>query len=524
MIEKPHAAHATSLEFEGTKLRFVSVSWNKGKAYLDQALEVLPEGDVKPLYTSHFNVKKDSLIVTSLPSKDTLVRSLELKLKKERDIDAVLKFQIEPLLPFPLEKGVADRIVLEQTAEGTVLTVLAARKDQLESHLNFWLSHQIEPEVITSETAALVSFANTFYDKEHPYFVVHLGHTHTTCVLIKNKKLLSAQACLIGLETREADYEQLKMDLIRTLFALGKKAKGIDVSEILLTGSLDPEQKLHEKLFDQSGKTIHFPIVKEGFNLSSELLQKYAIPLGAALSGLPNNSDPINFRQDQLIYPQPWKRYQKPLVAYFSLCMALSLAFYFFANSYISYQEDVIKEEYISLLSTMNKTYPHFENEYLAKFPAERLGEEEEILPPKQLTQQGLLNRIQYLQKELQATPDMFPLFPNIPRVSDVIAWLSNHPQVVKKSAEGLPEKLIELESIHYLMLKRPEQMKKQEKYQVKVELEFSTATPKLAREFHDALISPNEIVDPKGEVKWSSNRGKYRTSFFLKDKTLYPR
>ena len=58
----------------------------------------------------------------------------------------------------------------------------------------------------------------------------------------------------------------------------------------------------------------------------------------------------------------------------------------------------------------------------------------------------------------------------------------------------------------------------------MKVELEFSTATPKLAREFHDALIAPNQIVDPKGEVKWSSNRGKYRTSFFLKDKTLYPR
>ena len=83
---------------------------------------------------------------------------------------------------------------------------------------------------------------------------------------------------------------------------------------------------------------------------------------------------------------------------------------------------------------------------------------------------------------------------------------------------------LIQLESFSYGMLKRPEQSKKQEKYQVKVEFEFTTATPKLAREFHDALIAPNEIVDPKGEIKWSSNRGRYKTSFFLKDKTIYPR
>jgi type IV pilus assembly protein PilM len=36
-------------------------------------------------------------------------------------------------------------------------------------------------------------------------------------------------------------------------------------------------------------------------------------------------------------------------------------------------------------------------------------------------------------------------------------------------------------------------------------------------------LIAPNELVDPKGEVKWNANKGKYRASFFLKDKTAYP-
>jgi len=36
-------------------------------------------------------------------------------------------------------------------------------------------------------------------------------------------------------------------------------------------------------------------------------------------------------------------------------------------------------------------------------------------------------------------------------------------------------------------------------------------------------LITSNDFVDPKGEIKWTATKGKYRTSFYLKDKTIYP-
>jgi len=60
---------------------------------------------------------------------------------------------------------------------------------------------------------------------------------------------------------------------------------------------------------------------------------------------------------------------------------------------------------------------------------------------------------------------------------------------------------LLQIENLSYSMVKRPELTKKQERYQVKVELEFTSPTPKLAREFHDALIAPNDLVDPKGDI-----------------------
>ena len=71
--------------------------------------------------------------------------------------------------------------------------------------------------------------------------------------------------------------------------------------------------------------------------------------------------------------------------------------------------------------------------------------------------------------------------------------------------------------------MKRPEKKKMREPYQVKVELELTAATPRYAREFYDSLITPNAIIDPKHEIKWSASREKFRTTFFLKDRTIYP-
>ena len=61
------------------------------------------------------------------------------------------------------------------------------------------------------------------------------------------------------------------------------------------------------------------------------------------------------------------------------------------------------------------------------------------------------------------------------------------------------------------------------EHYAVRVDIDFTAPSGARAREFYDALNSPNPFVDPKEEVKWSSNKGRYQTSFFLKDRTQYP-
>lgn len=568
MFDKPNAMQTLGLELEGSTLKGVQLSVNKGQPILDQIFEI--EIDLQQAITDHVNPLymsddgqvlrekiQQSLLVTTLRSDEVLVRPLDLKLKKERDIDAVLAFQAEPLLPYPVENALLDKITLAQNKEGTQLTLVAARKDHVQQHIALWDPLQIEPEVIGCEPAALAAFCKLFLTDENAQLVVHLGKTHTTCVLVKEGQLLAAQAAHTGLndliqafaQERElrpktlpeqlnaVDFASIdrektpilynmldswRLEITRVLYALTKQYKGHGMPSILLTGEGAILPTLGTSLCQRFNSSFIEPISNPAFSLSNDQLRSYAIPLGAALSGLPSAKDQVNFRQQEYVYPNPWKRFKKPLALYFALCCAFAVAFYIFGETYLGYQEDQVREEYVALLGTMNKSYPVFEKEYMAKYPSGN-DADEELRSINLMTQEEISHRLQHLHKELKNTPDSFPLQPNTPRVSEVLAWLSTHPSATTKDRETGVQTSLQIDSFSYTVVKRPEPKKPQEKYQVKVEIEFSAPTPKMAREFHDALIAPNDMVDPKGEVKWSTNRGKYRTSFFLKDKTAYP-
>ncbi len=539
MQDKPNASKTLGLELENSNLKIAYLSWFKGRPKLESLIEAKVDTfennksftHVKPLYMASSGILDEKVLkdlidknlsACCLSGNQVLTRSLEIKLKKERDINAALPFQVEPILPFPYESGLIDKIKIDQTAESTLLTILAAKKDHIKDQIAKWQQLQIEPEVISSESSALTCFSNHFFSSSKAYFILYFKENYVTCILVKNKKLIASQSIFFKTHLTEKTEIELN-DVIRILYALSKQMKGLEIEDVLILGNGLSNKNLFVKLLSKINKKVCSLEPDNNFPITLDELQKFAVPIGLSLNILPKALDLINFRKDELEHPNPWKHLKKPLLIYFALCLTVAFTFYFFGQVYLGYYEDELKQEYVELISGMNKPYSAFENEFLSKFPSES-KEIGEITPVKALSQDEINERLRFLHQELQSMPDLFPLFPNVPRVSDVLAFLSNHPNVVLKDTNMNSLKpLIQLESFSYSMLKKPDQTKKQEKYQVKVEFEFNTETPKLAREFHDALIAPNAIVDPKGEIKWSSNRGKYKTSFFLKDKTAYP-
>ncbi len=556
MLDKPDSIFTLGLELEDNILKGIQLSFLKGKPTLESFFEVdvsQNNDNVKPLYIrpnqSLQEISKKFVSVTSLDTSETFIRQIDIKLKKEKDILETLAFQAEPLLPYPVENAVLEKIKVSGNQEGTKLTLIAARNDHLKNHLEQWQGLNIDPEVVSCVPVALGLFGNYLLARQATYFILHVGYDSTSCVLMNEGKLAAAQSLPLGIYSlREAflkdvtgdeernsfenfDFagldssklpqfhlasEALKRGITRVLYSMTKQSKVKEAAEVLITGSTGHLTNLTPFLVEQLKNQVIYP--EPISNLSSEQLQEFAIPFGNALNAIHKNPNPINFRQRDFSYPNPWKRLMKPIGIYLGLCFLCALAFSFFGNAYIAYREDQIKTSFVELLALTNKPYQTFEDQYLSKFP-----DEAKNVPLSELKQEDLLNRINFLEKELQSIPDSFALLPNVPRVSDLLAWLSAHPILLSKQDNQTLHQPIQIENLAYTMVKRPEQTKKQEKYQIKVDIEFSSPTPKQAREFHDALIAPNDFVDPKGEVKWSSNRGKYRTSFFLKDKTNYP-
>lgn len=490
--------------------------------------------DVKPLYTGH------PITTSALEGKDVLVRYLHMPVTKEKDIEEALGFQAEPILPFPVEEAILSYQILAKGPEGSELTLLAVRKEVLQAHLDLWKPLKIEPEKVACVQTALACFGNHFISSVKTYLIFHIQRSGMTCVLMKEGKLYASFALADGLEPiltstgteSEANFLQsgielndafkkIQKDIAKMGLALAKELKSQEIEGIFVTG----EAAEYEGISSNLVKELNLPLLTcdPNDNFTSSELLSYAVPIGLALGSLPGSSSIIDFRQEEFDYPHPWKRLVGPIALYFASIFLLSFAFYFFGQQYLHYQEDQLKQSYVDLLGGMHKSHEQFESSFVVKNPGAHDAFDGEIPRVEQIRQDDLKERLSFLQKELQAAPDSFPLFANTPRASDVFAWLSRHPAVASLDEQGNPETRLQIDNFSYTMVKRPQQGKKQEKYQVKIDLEFTSPTPKWAREFHDALIAPNDWVDPKGEIKWNTNRGKYKTTFFLKDKTVYP-
>lgn len=513
MFSQFNSLTAIGLESSAQGIRGAKLSFKKGSPHIEQLWTF--SDDVNPLYMEH------PIVVTAIDSHSILVRPLHLPLTKEKDIQSALAFQMEPLLPYPVDQALLARQTISQEGENTFHTVLSLHKDCLKKHVEHWEKFHVEPEQVSCTQMALCQFGQFYFPSEKPYLILHLGQKWMTCVLVKEGKLIGSYVlqdntpdiALGALDESDESVKRLQQVATKMGYALMRENKEVPEG-ILMTGDLALSPYLAEKLAEK----LNLPILHctESDSISPQEKQQYAISIGLAVGALQNG---IDFRKQEFSYPHPWKRVTVPLATYLLAMLLIASTFYLFGRVFLSSRETQIKQEYVDLLASMNKSYENFELAFLAKHPKN----EGEVVDALKLSREDLQERLAFLQKDLQGTPDSFPLYANIPQVSDVLAWLGNHPLVFHQDDKGNIEPRLQLESFAYTMLKRPVQGKKQDRYQVKVELEFTSPTPKWAREFHDALIASNDFVDPKGEVKWSSNRGSYRTSFYLKDKTLYP-
>lgn len=462
------------------------------------------------------------ILISAIEEKELLLRQIELPLIKKKDIDEALVFQVEPLLPYPSESAILSYQELQRINDTSELLIFSVKKEAIERHLQFWHSHHIEPEKISTVPSALFAFGKTYLKEANNYLLIHLQHSALTIALIKEGKLWLAYTATDGLNRYKTDNSQnsefpkkLKQEASKIIFALTKECSHIPLEGMVVTG----EGCVSYEFIDHLKETFSLPLLMphDDSEYPKEELLSYAVPIGLALEASLFSKNSLDLRQKEFSYPKPLKRFKQPLLFFCAAICILCLSFWFFSVQYFQDKETELKQNYVDLLSQIGRPYEDFEKLFATK-------NHTSPLPLNELSREGLEIRLSFLQQELYASPDSFPLFPNVPRVSDVLIWLGQYAAAVASDEkEEKSGTRLQIENFSYSLIKHPQMTKKQEKYQVKIDLEFSSDKPKWAREFHDALIAPNDWIDPKGDIKWSSNRDRYKTSFYLKDKTIYP-
>lgn len=557
MSYHPSDEKSLGLYYDGAFLKAAKIAYVKGQVAIEELIEASlpPKGtDVNPLYIDPEIQKihtyaNELLSVSALSGSETLLRRLKLKLVKQKEIDEAFLFQAEPLLPYPIENALLDKWILEKQQDASTIAFVSAQKEDVKNHLELFNAWEVDPETISAEAVGYTALLQFYSEKNPLQLIIGVERKQTTCALIKEGKLVASHVVLEGWETL---YQACLLDHVKNPLS-PKEFFSKSFAERFAEGSMhlmEQEKKFFQNLewnqiaLQKETKLTESPaliVTGEGANIPEfseaiahalnlqlaflnpstdrEAFQAFALPIGLALTQLPAFKEKVNFRQQEFAYHAPWKRYKKPLAILGLLSLILAGSLYLFSVSYINYREDLLREKFLEVLTVSRKTYEDFEKNYETKNRIET--EEGTLLPIQALTADELSSRIDQLEKEIRNLPDTFPLLPNTPRVSDFLAWLNTHPSFQCLEGKECPNVLID--NLSYTMVKRPELTKRKEKYQVKVNLEFSSDSPKAAREFHDALIMPNDFVDPKEEIKWNATKGKYKTSFFLKDKTFYP-
>ena len=404
------------------------------------------------------------IFVSALPSRDVLVRGCEIHVKKERDVRAALAFQIEPQLPYSADNAIIQAQHIEKRASGTLITAFAARQDHVEGHIEQLRREGLEPERVTCVPYALAALTQLFPQTSSPQFLIYEGEEEVTCVLVERGKLLAQRAF-----ERSQD---IGKEVQKTVLSFSSTHKSKPFDLILLIG------KENAEIQKATGKMVLAPSTSQ-LPLSQEELLRYGLAIGTALAG-----EGIDFRQKTFTYPHKWRRVTKPLLACLTFSLLLSGALFGFTQMSLKKQQEGIEKTYVSLLNT-------------EKMPVGALPE----------APLDYLSSLSGVEKEVQKRPDIYPLLPVVPKVKEFFGWLSTLPG-------------IELESVHYTMVKRPDFSHKKERYKVKVDLEFTADDVKSATAFQKALATG--MVDAHEEVQWTTGKGKYRASFYLQDKTRY--
>ncbi|RJR50318.1 MAG: hypothetical protein C4576_05715 [Desulfobacteraceae bacterium] len=291
------------------------------------------------------------VVVTSIPTGEATIREIRVDIQNYRQLDKIIKYQLEPHVPYPIEDIVVDFFPSEQ--KGSVLTV-GVRKETISDHLSRLSEIQIVPQLVTLEDVALF-----FLLAKHPdgpgngaVAVFHGSGPRKVVQVVRNGHL-----DFIRVFPGSGD---IRSQLQESMLLYAMKNQG-PVKEILITGRSALEEASPEWVAKATGVPASvwnpFARVRHEFgDLSPDAQARMSVPLGLALSAA-NGARRFNLRKEEFVFKESLDL--RSLFAYMLCALVLFLGLFTFKLQHeVSTREAVYDALNVKISQIFQDTFP----------------------------------------------------------------------------------------------------------------------------------------------------------------------
>jgi Tfp pilus assembly PilM family ATPase/Tfp pilus assembly protein PilN len=263
-------------------------------------------------------------LILSTPSHRTMVHRLALPFEDRRRNQQVVKFEVEPLLPFPAEQAVVDFYAPKQKGNDNTALVFAVPKEELKEQLSLMQEAELDPEGLIGEAMALFWLVRNL-GMDASGALLDLGHEKTTMIAWEGERLTLVRSIPIagaplsqvsgqplGASPPEianiapSTLERLAGEVQRTLFSYESVAESHRVENIFLTGGGASLPGIEGILSAELKRPVAIlDVEKRRPSLLRDVPPEYhnmlTVALGAAFWGTVGEAERINFRQEEFV-------------------------------------------------------------------------------------------------------------------------------------------------------------------------------------------------------------------------------
>jgi hypothetical protein len=293
-----------------TRIEFPEMEGNDNglPAALDKLIEEMPVSD--------------GICIASMPADHVAFRNLKVPFKQEKKIRQILKFELEPTLPFPIDDVVVDFHALKLDGQGEQTDVIAAacNANGLRNILDLLTARGIHPEIVTVSGFPSALCLGRLGNIPENALVVDVRSGSST-IFVMNSGQLNMVRTLPADRAYDSRTDMLGQNIQRTLYALEEISdKPFHPGHIFVTGPALGENGIVSSLT----RLLNVPIsridllsdiesrIKE---MPAESWKPYQMNNALALALLEViGIKGLNFRQGPFAIKKRWTEYRKNII------------------------------------------------------------------------------------------------------------------------------------------------------------------------------------------------------------------